>query len=289
MSEADNLFFAAWIDQFSIDSSVDSQILVCRPGGDILVPAEVPVRPGDLIYTGTIRPEWDLMGIGYLGSTPLVLASAAGDENTPDGYQWCSPRTLFGGLAPPMVHALSRASMLVTWDHHHRFCGRCGTATLRDGTEPARVCPSCGHRSYPRVSPAMIVLLEADRDAGFDEPRILLAHNQRFPDGVYSCLAGYVDAGETLEATVLREVREEVGLNARNPRYIRSQAWPLPHSLMLGFNAAAAGEPEPDGVEIGDARWFTAGDLPHIPRQGTIARFLIDDWLMRIGAPPYGD
>ena len=130
----------------------------------------------------------------------------------------------------------------------------------------------------------MIVLIEASAEAGFDEPRILLAHNRRFPEGVFSCLAGYVEAGETLEASVHREVMEEVGLHVGPPVYVRSQAWPLPHSLMLGFRAEGAGKPRPDGVEITDARWFSAADLPHIPRHGTIARTLIDDWLERIGA-----
>ena len=113
--------------------------------------------------------------------------------------------------------------------------------------------------------------------------KILLAHNQRFPDGVYSCVAGYVEPGETLEQTVLREIKEEVGLEAAPPRYLSSQAWPFPHSLMLGFETTATGEPIPDGEEITEARWFSPDNLPHIPRHGTIARWLIDDWLEDIG------
>ena len=116
-----------------------------------------------------------------------------------------------------------------------------------------------------------------------NDSKILLAHNQRFPDGVYSCVAGYVEPGETLEQTVLREIKEEVGLEAAPPRYLSSQAWPFPHSLMLGFDTTATGEPIPDGEEITDARWFSADNLPHIPRHGTIARWLIDDWLKDIG------
>ena len=113
--------------------------------------------------------------------------------------------------------------------------------------------------------------------------KILLAHNRRFPDGVYSCVAGYVEPGENLEQTVLREIKEEVGLEAAPPRYLSSQAWPFPHSLMLGFETTATGEPVPDGEEITDAGWYSADNLPHIPRHGTIARWLIDDWLKGIG------
>jgi NAD+ diphosphatase len=116
-----------------------------------------------------------------------------------------------------------------------------------------------------------------------DGERILLAHNRRFPEDVYSCVAGYVEPGETLEDTVIREIREEVGLDAAPPAYIASQAWPFPHSLMLGFETTARGEPRPDGEEITDAVWFTPDNLPHIPRNGTIARTLIDGWLRNIG------
>jgi len=185
---------------------------------------------------------------------------------------------IFASLDAGRLEALCRASMLASWDYDHRYCGRCGTPTRRDPKEAARVCPSCAFRSYPRVSPAMIVRITDGR-------RILLAHNRRFPGGVFSCVAGYVDPGESLEATVLREIKEEVGLDAAPPRYLSSQAWPFPHSLMLGFATTASGEPVPDGVEITDARWFDPEDLPHIPRRGTISRRIIDLWLDEIGVP----
>lgn len=289
MSEPDIAFKAAWLTAKSLNPVRDESILVCRPGGEILIAIEAPVFPESPVFSGEPPTDWKRIGIGFLGESLVILVSAPPGAEAPGGYEWRSPRTLFAGLTPALVEATSRASMLVSWDNDHRFCGRCGGSTELDMLEAARVCSGCGYRAYPRVSPAMIVLIEAAPEAGFSEPRILLAHNSHFPDDVYSCVAGYVDAGETLEATVLREVREEVGLDAAPPVYVRSQAWPLPHSLMLGFRTTAFGEPLPDGVEITDARWFPASGLPHIPRHGTIARTLIDDWLERIGAEPYSD
>ncbi len=262
---------AEWADEM--------RVIVCRPGGEVLVPEGAPVLPDAPFFQGKISDSWSLLGIGRLEGRPVCLAAAPAMGKVPEGYEWRSPRTLFHGVNTLQAGMISRASMLASWDWNFRFCSRCGVKTERHKKELARVCPSCGFRSYPRISPAMIVLIEASEAAGFSEPRILLAHNRRFPQGVYSCLAGYVEAGETAENAVLREVREEVGLQAERPRFVGSQAWPMPHSLMLGFESRAAGTPVPDGVEIEDARWFSARDLPHVPRRGSIARFLIDRWL----------
>ncbi len=284
MSNSDIPFRTAWSAPESDSFRTDGNLLVCRPGGEVLISSDAPILPETPYYTGDNLGNWERLIIGYQDEHPVYLVAAPPDAPAPEAYEWRSPRTLLAGLTPAAVEALSRAAMLVTWDYDHRWCGRCGGEMVRDTAETARVCRDCGHRSYPRVSPAMIVLIEASDDAGFSEPRILLAHNRRFPEGVYSCLAGYVDAGETLEATVHREVMEEVGLEVSPPEYVRSQAWPLPHSLMLGFRTTGKGLPKPDGEEITDARWFPADELPHIPRHGTIARTLIDDWLHRIGA-----
>jgi NAD+ diphosphatase len=113
-----------------------------------------------------------------------------------------------------------------------------------------------------------------------DRREALLAHNRKFADGVYSLIAGFNEAGESLEATVAREIREEVGLEVRDIRYIASQPWPFPNSLMLGFAAHyAAGEIRPDGEEIMDARWFNPDTLPNLPGFGSVSRDLINNWL----------
>lgn len=269
------MFFALWQPNPE-DLQDESICLVCRPGGDVLVRTETDLGFPVFGDSLTALPDWSMVKIGILENQPVILVSAAQDDDPPPGYLWANIRPLLGGLDTGEVEALCRASMLASWDSDHRFCGRCGTLTVPDIKESARVCPSCAYRSYPRVSPAMIVRI-------INGDKILLAHNSHFPDGVYSCVAGYVEPGETLENTVIREIREEVGLEVSRPRYLSSQAWPFPHSLMLGFETTASGEPVPDGVEIVDAKWFSADNLPHIPRHGTIARWLIDDWLKDIG------
>jgi NAD+ diphosphatase len=129
--------------------------------------------------------------------------------------------------------------------------------------------------AFPRLAPAVITLIERDGDA-------LLARNAAFPMAMYSCVAGFVEPGETLEDAVHREVREEVGVELRDVRYTASQPWPFPHSLMIGFEATwASGEIEVDGVEIADANWYRPDDLPMIPPPLSIARTLIDRWIAR--------
>jgi NAD+ diphosphatase len=113
-----------------------------------------------------------------------------------------------------------------------------------------------------------------------DKGEALLAHNKKFVNGVYSLIAGFNEAGESLEATVARETREEVGVEVKDIRYIRSQPWPFPNSLMLGFTARhAGGEIKPDGIEIEDARWFSRDSLPSLPGHGSVSRYLISLWL----------
>jgi NAD+ diphosphatase len=115
-----------------------------------------------------------------------------------------------------------------------------------------------------------------------DDGRALLARNARFPSSMYSCLAGFVEPGETIEQAVVREVREEVGIEVHDLRYMGSQPWPFPHSLMIGFTARwKSGEVQVDGKEIADARWFAPDDLPDIPPSMSIARYIIDGWLER--------
>jgi NAD+ diphosphatase len=124
------------------------------------------------------------------------------------------------------------------------------------------------------VCPAIIVIITDDKD------RILLAHNKKFRSGLYSLISGFNEAGESLEDTVAREVREEVNIEVKDAVYVRSQPWPFPNSLMLGFSARyLSGEIRPDGIEIEDARWFDRDNLPELPGEGSLSRFLINLWL----------
>jgi NAD+ diphosphatase len=137
----------------------------------------------------------------------------------------------------------------------------------------ARRCPACSRIYYPKVSPAVIVLV---RRAG----KILLAHNAAFPAGRFGLIAGFVEAGESIEETVRRELREEAQIEVGDLRYVASQPWPFPDSLMLAFEAEwASGEGRPDGVEITELRWCGPDELPSIPPPGSVARRLIDRWL----------
>ena len=136
-------------------------------------------------------------------------------------------------------------------------------------------CPRCGMMHYPRVSPAVIVRVNRGE-------AVLLARSPGFPKGMRSVLAGFVEPGESIEETVRREVREEVGVEVRNLRYFGSQPWPFPNSLMIGMTADhAGGELAPQPGEIEDAAWYRADDLPGIPPKISIARRLIDDFVRR--------
>ena len=167
----------------------------------------------------------------------------------------------------------SRAAQIAVWHDRHRFCGHCGSPTVSDSVDLAKLCPACGLSVYPRISPCIIVLV-------VDGERCLLARNARFPVGRFSTLAGFIEAGESAEAAVAREIREEVGVEVGNIRYVASQAWPFPHSLMLGFFADyAGGALRPDGVEITEAGWFSRDDLPGLPPRFSISRQLIERFL----------
>jgi NAD+ diphosphatase len=213
----------------------------------------------------------------FMGLLDGVATWAVGaDESTdlPDGFDWQPLRSLGMQLDTSSWMWAGRAVQLVEWVRTSRFCGRCGTATEISRQESAARCPSCGLSAYPRLAPAIIVVVERDTT-------ILLGQGRGF-GGTYSALAGFAEPGETLEEAVRREVREEVGVEVGLVRYFGSQPWPFPHSLMIGFFATwLSGEIQVDGEEIVDARWFVADTLPPIPPTLSIARQLIDDWVRR--------
>lgn len=183
---------------------------------------------------------------------------------------------LYGRVDDTRWTLAGRAVQLVDWDRNHRFCGRCGVETQPVPGERARGCPECGLLAFPRLAPAVIVLVERDDGA------VLLARGRNFAVPMYSCIAGFVEPGETLEEAVEREVLEEVGVEVADVRYMSSQPWPFPHSLMIGFEARyLTGEVRIDEGEIVDAGWYTPDSLPMIPPGMSIARTLIDRWVER--------
>ena len=201
-------------------------------------------------------------------SSPIPDEAAA-----PAGWLWHETRMLISVLNPAQMHAVSTARQLHWWQKRNMFCGQCGSPTEEVLSERARKCPRCQTVYFPSSSPAVIVAVERDN-------QILLAHNSHFAPGLFSLIAGFVDPGETLEQAAAREVREEVGLEISGLRYLTSQPWPFPNSLMLGFRANyASGEIHEDGKEIERAGWYSRDNLPDVPRKGTVARRMIDAWL----------
>ncbi len=236
---------------------LDAPPLVIVVGqGTVVIDAPEPV-PQDGHFLGLLhgRPAWAIDDPSAPGDHLMMLWSAV-DELT-----W----TLAG-----------RAVQLVEWARTHRFCGRCGTPTEPAGGERAMRCPACSLLAFPRLAPAVITLVTRDDGCA------LLARGRSFGMPMYSCLAGFVEPGETLEQAVHREVAEEVGIRLRSVQYWGSQPWPFPHSLMVGFTASyESGELVLDESEIVDANWYRPDDLPNIPPGMSIARRLIDDWLAR--------
>ena len=170
---------------------------------------------------------------------------------------------------------------IVEWARTHRFCGRCGEPTELARNERAMRCPACSLMAFPRLAPAMITLVTRG-EPGPDQ-EALLARGVQWTVPMFSCLAGFVEPGESLESAVIREVREEVGVTVANPRYQGSQPWPFPHSLMIGFRADyESGEIACDPTEIAEANWYRRDDLPMIPPGISIARKLIDGWLAEV-------
>ncbi len=218
-----------------------------------------------------------LLHVGVFDGVECVAVPLPDETEAPGGMTFQALRPLAALLPRSLFGVAGRAVQIVEWDETHRFCGRCGTPTEPAPNERAKRCPACRLAAFPRVSPAVIV-----RVARRDE--ILLARNRRFPEPIYSVVAGFVDPGESLEEAVAREVREESGVEVRRIRYFGSQPWPFPHSLMVGFTAEhAGGEIRVDGDEIVDAAWFRADALPRIPPSFSIARRLIDDWARSAG------
>jgi NAD+ diphosphatase len=218
--------------------------------------------------------------LGTLEGAPCFARLLGDGEIAPEGTDPIALRQLFGALPDDDFGIAGRALGITAWDRDHRYCGRCGTTTERSTAERVRTCPRCGHTAYPRLSPAVIALIERDG-------RALLARNARFPPQFFSTLAGFVEVGETLEAAVAREIHEEAGIQITDIRYFGSQPWPFTGSLMIGFTARwASGDLVPDPREIVDADWFLPDELPRIPPKLSIARELIDDFVRRQGGTP---
>jgi NAD+ diphosphatase len=214
----------------------------------------------------------------YLGTLAGQDCWALALPAAPPGWQATPLRAALMALDAPLAALAGRAAQLLEWERSHRFCGVCATPTVLQPGERARLCPACGHSAYPRLSPSMMALV-------WRPGELLLARSPHFRAGMYSALAGFVEAGETLEDCVHREVAEEVALQVDELRYFGSQSWPFPHSLMVAYTARyVAGDIVPQAGEIEDARWFPLDALPDIPPRFSIAGHLIRDTLAAMRA-----
>jgi len=256
-------------------------------GADILLPESSDRRTGGLpVFAPAappvlIEPSSFKFGAGTYAATELGEPEIAAAGLGP--VERMNLRTYIGAVPESTASFALKARAYAHWASVSRFCSSCGSP-LRRGSGPegegGKVCVACGKVFFPRISPAIIVLISKG-----DE--ILLAHNVKFAPGRHGLIAGFVEPGETLEETLRREVMEEAGIEVGEPRYVRSQPWPFPDSLMLGFEAEwLSGEARPDGVEIDHLGWFSLDRLPDIPPPGSVARFLIERFADKNRPPP---
>ena len=247
----------------------------CVLGGKVLV-SDRSEFGGERYFVGVLDglacwAEW-VPDVPTEGTSSATTGAVGAGQPADDGG-FTDLYSLFGRVDEPEWIAAGRAVQIVDWARSHRYCGRCATPTVPSENDRSMRCPSCGLLAFPRLAPAIITLVTRGDEA-------LLARGVQFRGPMFSCLAGFVEPGETLEQAVVREVREEVGVTVGNVRYWGSQPWPFPHSLMLGFEAAwLEGEIVIDPSEIAEAAWFTRDAIPNIPPPISIARKLIDTWL----------
>jgi NAD+ diphosphatase len=233
-----------------------------------------------LLLRAPLPADGDRLAL-FLGEDADGVSYVAVDVDAPLDPHWHGLRAL--ALALPAVQAgmLAQAVALFNWHARHGHCSVCGAPTVVTSSGYCRHCPRDGSDHWPRTDPAVIMsVVDAD-------DRLLLGRHAAWPSGRFSTLAGFVEPGESLEATVRREVMEEVGVTIGDVQYVASQPWPFPSSIMLGFRARALGtQVRPDGAEIAEARWFTREELRDQVSSGvvglsarlSISRALVEDW-----------
>jgi NAD+ diphosphatase len=283
----------AWADEKSRVLVLDGAQAMIRFSGDgaalvLARPGEAPegvrfllgVDDAGVAYFGVAGPK------GGLGAGPLP-APGSGPAVPPEpGVRPAGLRQAGPLLGDRDAGLLTHAVALANWHATHTHCPRCGAVTTPAVAGHSRHCPVDGSEHFPRVDPAVIMLIADDQD------RCLLARNRAWPPRRVSILAGFVEPGESLEQAVIREVSEETGLRVSGIRYVGSQPWPMPQSLMLGFRARAGGEQQirVDEEEIAEAWWFSREELLAavtgkdimLPPPVSIAHRIIESWY---GAP----
>ena len=239
--------------------------------GQLLVREQDIALPDAALVERLGMPEHNLQPLGLLDGRYCRTGWFDAEPALPQGYAWRGLRSLFGAIGEPLLAVAGRAAQIAEWARTHRFCGACGSGTALAGGERCFKCVNCGHAAYPRISPAMMVLIRKGDS-------VLMALHQAPAVQRFVPLAGFLEAGESIEEAIHREVYEEVGLRVHNLRYFASQSWPFPHSLMLAFTADYLdGEIRVDPGEIAEARWFGPDDeWPERVAQISISSVLVD-------------
>ena len=270
---------AAWLADRRADPA--SRVVIATRDGVLVDPDGTPATVA--VSEVPDDAETVLLGVGHDGAA--VFAADPGPER---GVALRPEASLVGLRDVAAMSALADANLLahatglLNWHRRHRFCANCGVATDTAEAGYVRECPNCGAQHHPRTDPVVITLV-------IDGDRVLLGRNANWPERRFSCLAGFVEPGESLEQAVEREVGEEAGVTVADVRYVSSQPWPFPASLMLGFEATyTGGDPHPHDRELQAVEWFTREDLRRaaagdgnvtIPPPLAIARRLMDGWL----------
>jgi NAD+ diphosphatase len=272
---------AAWLAEQRADPA--SRVVIATSDG-VLVEADGSPA---VVGVGELPEDAETVLLGVDAGGAAVFAADPGAER---GAALRPAATMVGLRDVAAMSALADANLLahatglLNWHRTHRFCANCGNPTVSAEAGYVRACPRCGTQHHPRTDPVVITLIH-------DGDRVLLGRNATWPEARFSCLAGFVEPGESLEEAVEREVGEEAGITVTDVRYVSSQPWPFPASLMLGFEAAyAGGEPHPHDRELQAVRWVSGGELRRaaagegdmqIPPPLAIARRLMDGWLER--------
>ena len=262
----------------NIDNSQESNLTIILKDQEFLTS-----KNSDFLIFEEEDLKWSEMNIvnrqflGFLNNKPCYLSELTSESKIDDGTMLTPLRNLLGRIPDSLFTVCSRSIQLSEWYRNNQFCGACGSKMQRHNTERAMYCECNNLLIYPKISPCIIVLVTKGEE-------LLLAHNKNFPGAFYSTLAGFIEAGESAESAIHREIYEEVKIKVQNIKYYGSQSWPFPSQLMLGYHAEyLEGDITPDGEEIDSADWFNYRKLPQVPTGNiSISGQLIESYIERL-------
>jgi len=271
---SDNLFFSPE----NIDNSQESNLTIILKDQEFLTS-----KNSEFLIFEEEDLKWSEMNLankqflGFLNNKPCYLSELTSESKIDDGTMLTPLRNLLGRIPDSLFTVCSRSIQLSEWYKNNQFCGACGSKMQRHNSERAMLCTCNNLLIYPKISPCIIVLVTKGEE-------LLLAHNKNFPGAFYSTLAGFIEAGESAESAIHREIYEEVKIKVKNIQYYGSQSWPFPSQLMLGYHAEyLEGDITPDGEEIDSADWFNYKKLPQVPTGNiSISGQLIESYIEKL-------